>query len=232
MSGLAEEDIVEAPWKRPARIVGLVLLIAAMIAGVWFMVKGLGGEAKRPARQVTRITIIPDTPPPPPPPPPKEQPKPEPAKTETKAVKVDQPKPQDAPKPDPDPQLKMEGEAGDGPSPFAAGEVTQEYIGGDIGGGGGNALQYAFYTRLLQRHLQLALTRNDEIKRLDYRVKLKVWLTDAGVIRRAEMIDTTGDAEMDARLRAALTDLPAVPEAPPAALPQPISVRITNRVTG
>ncbi|QID16214.1 energy transducer TonB [Nitrogeniibacter mangrovi] len=231
MSGLAEEDILDAPWKRHARRVGLVLVVAALVGGLVFLVQGLGGEAKRPARQVTKITILPDTPPPPPPPPPKEQPKPEP-RTEAKAVKLDQPKPQDAPKPEPDPQIKMEGEAGDGPSPFAAGTVTQDYIGGEIGGGGGNALQFAFFTRMLQRHLQSALARRDEIKRLDYRVKLRVWLDADGSIRRAELIDSTGDADMDTRLRTALTDLPPLPEAPPQALPQPISVRITNRVTG
>ena len=32
-------------------------------------------------------------------------------------------------------QLKMEGQAGEGPSAFAAGDVKQDYIGGDIGNG-------------------------------------------------------------------------------------------------
>ncbi|MBT0962708.1 energy transducer TonB family protein [Denitromonas iodatirespirans] len=228
MSGLAEEELFEAPWRRRARQFGLAVVVAAMIGGAVLLVQSLGGEAQRPARQVTKITIIPDTPPPPPPPP-KEQPKPEP-KEAPKQVKLDAPKPQDVPKPQDAEQIKMEGEAGDGPSPFAAGDVSQDYIGGEIGGG--NAMQFAFYTRMLQRHLQQALARRSEIKRMDYRVKLRVWLAGDGSIRRAELIDSTGSAEMDTKLRTALTDLPPVSELPPEKLPQPISVRITNRVTG
>ncbi|TVO60471.1 energy transducer TonB family protein [Denitromonas ohlonensis] len=230
MSGLAEDELFEAPWRRHARQLGLAVVVAALIGGAVLLVQGLGGDAQRPARQVTKITILPDTPPPPPPPPPKEQPRPEP-KDVPKQAKLDAPKPVDTPKPQDAEQIKMEGEAGDGPSPFASGEVSQDYIGGDIGGGN-NAMQYAFYSRMLQRHLQQALARRSEIKRMDYRVKLRVWLAGDGSIRRAELIDSTGSAEMDTKLRTALTDLPPVSESPPEKLPQPISVRITNRVTG
>src|SRR5262245_7843517 len=81
-----------------------------------------------PQRQVARIALLPDTPPPPPPPPP-ERPKVEPKEV---MKQIDQPKPQLVPQPE---QLKMEGQAGEGPSPFAAGEVQNDYIGGDIGNG-------------------------------------------------------------------------------------------------
>lgn len=229
MSGLADEEIFEATWKRHARRAGMVVLLVACVAGLVFLVQGLSGEAKRPARQVTRITVVPDTPPPPPPPPPKEQPKPEPQKEV--ARQIDQPKPVEQPKPQEPQPLKMEGEAGDGPSPFAAGAVTKDYIGGDVGSGGGG-LQFAFYSRLIQRHLQEALARRPEIKRLNYRVKVTVWLNADGAIRRAQLEDSTGNSDMDAMLRTALLDLPPLPESPPEKLPQPITVRITNRVTG
>src|SRR5579862_6586387 len=76
-----------------------------------------------PARQVARIALLPDTPPPPPPPPP-EKPKIEPKnelRQQLEKHKVETP-------PEPE-QLKMAGPAGEGPSPFAAGEVKNDYIG-------------------------------------------------------------------------------------------------------
>ena len=227
MSGLAEDDIVEAAWKRYARFGVLAVLGLGLVAGLVYLVQGLGGEVKRPARQVTRITIIPDTPPPPPP---KEQPKPEPPKAETKPMKVDQPKPVDAPKPEPDQQLKMEGEAGDGPSPFASGEVTQEYSGGDIGSG--NGLQFSFYTNLLQQRIQANLQRNRDLKRVDFRIVMKVWLDSTGALTRSELVGTTGTAQTDEELRRAMNAMPRVGEPPPSNMPQPITLRITNRVTG
>ena len=222
MSGLAEEELFEAPWRRRARQLGLVAVVLALIGGSVLLVQGLGGEAQPPARQVTKITILPDTPPPPPPPP-KESPKPEP-KEAPKQVKLDTPKPQA------DEPIKMEGEAGDGPSPFAAGPVTQEYTGGEIGAG--NGMQFAFYTNLLQRRIQHALQQAAALKGADFRVVVRVWLDTDGRLTRSELADSTGDAALDDALRTAMTEVPAVGEAPPAGMPQPVRIRVTNRVTG
>jgi protein TonB len=230
VSGLAEEEIGRSPWSRWLRLGGGGLLLAAAVAGLVVMVQGLGAGAKPPARQVTKITVL-DTPPPPPPPPPKEEPKREPPKESPKEIKVEQPKP--AEQPQQAEQLKMEGQAGDGPSPFSAGQVLNEYRGGEIGeGSGAGQLQFAFYSGLLQRHLQTALARRSEIKRLDYRVMVRVWLAGDGAVQRVELVDSTGSPGMDETLKAALDRLPPVAEAPPKNLPQPIKVRITNRVTG
>ena len=228
MSGLAEEDLLEASWKRPVRVAGLALVVLAIVAALVFLIQGLGGQARGPGRQVTKITILPD--PPPPPPPPKEAPKPEPQKSEPRDVKVDQPKPVEAPKPAPDPQIKMEGEAGEGDSPFGAGEVTTEYQGGDVGTG--NGLQFAFYTNLLQRRIQDSLQQDPELKRTDFRVIVRVWLDAAGRLLRSELVGSTGDTDTDRALRTAMDEMPSVGEAPPANMPQPVTLRITNRVTG
>ncbi|ATE60502.1 energy transducer TonB family protein [Thauera sinica] len=230
MSGLAEEDIEQSALGRWLRIGGGALLLAAAVAALVFIVQGLGGEARGPARQVTKITVL-DTPPPPPPPPPKEEPRREQPKESPKEIKIDQPK--QVEQPQQAEQLKMEGQAGDGPSPFAAGTVLNEYKGGEIGAGtGGNRMQFAFYTSVLQRHVQTSLVRRPEIKRLDYRVLVRIWLGGDGSIRKAELVDSTGSSGVDDALRAAFGALAPVPEAPPANLPQPITVRITNRVTG
>jgi len=230
MSGLAEEEIEQSALGRALRVGGGLVLLAAVVAGLVFIVQGLGGEAKAPARQVTKITVL-DVPPPPPPPPPKEEPKREPPKEAPKEVKLDQPKPVEQPPQDQAEQLKMEGKAGDGPSPFASGTVLNEYKGGEIGAGG-NRLQFAFYTNVLQRHVQGSLARKPEIKRADYRVMVRIWLHTDGSILRVELVESTGNDGLDTSLRTAFRSLAPVPEAPPKNLPQPITVRITNRVTG
>lgn len=235
MSALAEESLRpgdEARRRAVAFLVyagGLVVLLLVGL-GIWKLMS----TPSAPKRQVTRIAILPDTPPPPPPPP-KEEKRPEPPKTQQKDIKIEQPKP-DMP-PQAVEQLKMEGPAGDGPSAFAAGAVNNEYRGGDIGAatpgtGKGSRLQYAFYTNALQKHIQELLARNASVKRLDYRVMVKVWLGADGSIQRAELDSSTGKPDADLALSEALVKLTGFREAPPADMPQPVRLRITNRLTG
>jgi len=232
MSGLAEEEIEQSTLGRALRFGGGLVLLAAVVAGLVFIVQGLGGEAKAPARQVTKITVL-DVPPPPPPPPPKEEPKREPPKEAPREVKLDQPKPVEQPPQDQAEQLKMEGEAGDGPSPFASGTVSRDYIGGELGSGvGGGTLQYAFFTNALQRHIQGELARNRKIKNNDYRIAVEVWIGNKGVIQRVEFVDSIGSPEADQALRAALLEMTPLRTAVPPGLPQPLKLRITNRLTG
>lgn len=227
MSGLAEEELERSDASRWLRIAGGVLLIAVAVAVAVYLLQGLSKSGSPRQKQVTRITVLPDTPPPPPPPPPKEEPR------ETREVKQDQPKPVELPQEAPQ-QLKMEGEAGEGASPFAAGAVSRDYIGGKVGsgGGGGGGMQFAFFSNALQRHIQAELARNRKLKLGDYRVTVKVWLGADGVIRRAELAESTGNPDTDRALRAALTELGPLRTPVPDNLPQPIKLRITNRMTG
>ncbi|MCK9991217.1 MAG: periplasmic protein TonB [Rugosibacter sp.] len=222
MSGLAEEELKRSDASRRWRIIGGSLLVLAGVGLVIYLLQGMGKSGPTHQRQVTKITVLPDTPPPPPPPPPKEQPR------ETKEIKQDQPRPVDVPQEAQ--QLKMEGAAGDGPSPFAAGAVANDYIGGKVGDGGG--MQFAFFSNALQRHIQDELARNRKLKQSDYRVTVKVWIGADGAIRRAELAGSTGNADTDRAIRAALTDLGPMRTAVPENLPQPIKLRITNRMTG
>jgi protein TonB len=234
MGALAEDSVELSRGARALRFVALAVGVALLVAaGIWL--KDLFSKPSAPTRQVTKISIIPDTPPPPPPPP-KEEKRPEPK--ETKEVKVEQPKPVEAP-PQQAEQLKMEGAAGDGPSPFAAGSVANEYKGGDVGttvGGApqvkSNRMQFAFFTSALQRHIQDELARNKDIKQLDYRVPVAIWLARDGSVQRAELAGSTGDDRTDAALTAALAQMRPFREAPPADMPQPVRLRISNRMTG
>lgn len=225
MSGLAEDEMQRGAGKRWLRIAAGALLLIAAVAGFAYLMKGMTDSRPVSKKQVTKITVLPDTPPPPPPPPPKEPPR------ETREAKLEQPKPVELPQEAQ--QLKMEGPAGAGASPFAAGTVSRDYIGGPIGGGGGGTgVQFAFFSNALQRHIQDELARNRKIKLGDYRVTVNIWLASDGAVRRAELAGSTGSPDTDRALRTALAELGPMRTSVPDNLPQPIKLRITNRMTG
>jgi protein TonB len=201
----------------------LMGLAAAGLLGllVWLMASLMDNKPVR-QKQPPKISLLPDKPPPPPPPP-KEEKKPEPPKAEQKEIKTEPPR-------EPMPQaqnepLKMEGAAGDGPSPFAAGAVNREYVGGTVGGRLGQSL----FADRLQRHLSAELNRNRKLRERDYRVQVRLWLERDGSIQKAELAQSTGDAALDELLRQALLEARAMSEAPPENMPQPIRIRVTAR---
>jgi len=210
--------------------VALIVLALLVVAGLVYLGKALmsGGTAHKKA--VTTVKLLPDTPPPPPPPPkepPKEQPK------EVKEVKEIQ-----QPKPDPSPPaevLKMEGAAGDGPSPFAAGAVNSEYKGGDVGtkiGGGANKYQFAYYTGMIKSHIEQALAKDKTLASGAYKVVVKVWVANNGRIQRFEIAGSSGDPTIDALIKKAVDEMPALAEPPPSDMPQPVKMRVTARSVG
>jgi len=204
---------------RIALWLGLILSLAAVGLILKNLLTGNTVGKKAP----TTVKIMPDTPPPPPPPPPKEQPKEQP-----KEVKVEQPKPQEAPQP-PAETLKMEGAAGDGPSPFQAGTVTNEYKGGTTIGGKD---QFGWFTGLLRGQIENALARDKEVAKGDYRLVIKVWIARSGKIERIELEGSTGNTQTDGLIRTALNSLSSLSEPPPENMPQPVKLRITSRSAG
>lgn len=234
----ADLDKPESAALRWAKRLALALLLAAAVIGLGLIVKGLASGGKAPKRPA-RITIIPDTPPPPPPPP-----KPEEKKREEKEVKQKQnEQKQEIKQPQPEPQqLKMEGAAGDGPSPFSSGDVKSDYKGGDIGTaqsavvGGGNSsvnrLVFNSYAAQIQSHIQEVLAKNPKVKYKDYRVSVRVWVSPEGIVQKAQLSESTGDDELDASLSAALSAMPPMRQLPPQNMPQPVRLRISNRLTG
>ncbi|MGD0489907.1 MAG: TonB-dependent receptor [Steroidobacteraceae bacterium] len=197
-------------WLRRALIgIGMLGFIGAVVLGGMNLSRGPQG----PKRQVARIMILPDTLPPPPPP---EEKKP-PPKEEQPKQQVEAPKQQTPPEPQ---QLKMEGQAGEGPSAFAAGEVKQDYIGGDIGDGS----RYAGYVSRLEQMIQDELTRH---KLRVTNVKVFLWLLPDGSVQRVTVAG--GDGEAERSVRTALADLTRVNEAPVADMPMPVGLEISVR---
>jgi periplasmic protein TonB len=191
--------------RRIAATFGMLSFVGAV---VWGGIN-LSHSPAGPKRQVARIMVLPDTPPPPPPP--EEKPPP---KQEQVRQQVETPKQETPPEPQ---QLKMEGQAGEGPSAFVAGDVKQDYIGGDIG----NGSRYAAYIGHVEQRIQLELTRR---KVHANNLKLFVWVAPDGSLQRVTV--QGGDDDTEKSVRLALADLNRFDEGPLADMPMPIGLRI------
>lgn len=231
------DDTYDEDDEKPSLIKKIIiaLVVLSVLAGLAYLLKGLFDTPERGERKITTIKLKDPPPPPPPPPPPKEKPKEVPKKIEKK-IKQEAPKPKPVETP-PQEQLKMEGAAGDGPSPFAAGQVTEEYKGGDVGtkktiGGGKSKRHFAWYTGLIKSQIEAAIANDKSLSTDNFKVVVKIWLTANGGIKRYRLIGSTGNAERDAKVKQALDSMPAISEAPPSDMPQPVKLRVTARSFG
>jgi hypothetical protein len=193
-------------WIRRVLIaIGLIAVAGALVWGGMSLIHA----PSAPRRQVAKIMLLPDTPPPPPPTPDKPPPKEQPTHQD-----VNVPKPLAPPEAA---QLKMEGAAGEGPSPFAAGEVKQDYIGGDIG----NGSRYSAYVARLEQRIQSHLSRH---KLKVANIKLYIWLSPSGAIQRITV--QGGDGRSETQVREALGDMDQQDEAPLPDMPMPVGLTI------
>jgi protein TonB len=190
-------------------------------------------DSKAPKKQMVQVSILKLPPPPPPPPPPPEQKPPEPeVKQEVEAPKPDEPQ-QAEEAPPPGEQLGLDAEgsgAGDGFG-LAARKGGQDIT--TIGGGGqGNRSQFAWFTGTVQAQVQEYLQRNEKLRAADYRVVLKLWFGRDGRVERFELVNGSGNAELDRNLKLAMDEMPRLKQAPPTDLPQPLKLRVTSRGAG
>ena len=205
---------------------GIALLVLLVLFAIGYGIKKLMSGGATHKKQVTTIKLLPDTPPPPPPPPPKEPPKEQP-KEQPKEIKVEQPKPAETP---PAEQLKMEGAAGDGPSPFAAGTVNNEYKGGEvktIGSDGG--AKFTWYASVVKNQIEDVLEKDKELSMAQYRLVVTVWLTQSGKIEKMEFSNVDASEDIQRAIRTTLENMPAMRDAPPQDMPQPIKLRIAAK---
>ena len=209
------------------------VIVLALVLGAWWVYQSLGSSPKGPRTQTVKIAVLPDTPPPPPPP--KEEKKPEPKPEENKPQPQEQPKIEAPPEPQ---QLKMEGAAGDGPSAFSAGSVNSDYKGGAVmtGGSGGtlaDRLASNSFGNAARRELNEYLNRDQNLRRGgDYKLPVSLWVRADGSIERFQLDDSSGNQEIDARLRQVLNQFRGFRNPPPPGLPQPIRLQVSNRMTG
>lgn len=217
--------------------IAIILAVATVIALVAAMIKSfLAKSGKPPRATVQQIAILK----PPPPPPPKVEDKPPPPEMKREEVKI--PEPDKPPQPD---QARDEPPAGSNLGVDAEGGAGTDGFGlvgrkggrdllsiGSDGGKGSDRQRFAFYTNRIQQHFQEQLAREEKLRTRDYRVVVKVWLGGDGRVQRTELVDGTGHDDTDAALRAALGRMPALADAPPDTMPQPVRLRIISRGAG
>ena len=223
----------KAPSMRVAKVAAVVL--AAVVAGyfVWQWAGDMVG-IKREAPQIA--TIIP-LPPPPPPPPEPEQPPPEPEQKEEvvqpepepEPTPVDEPKPEEEAPPSPaddlaDP-MQMDADAQAGTDSFNIGAGRGQGMSGSGGGRAGNAT----YSQYLAYALQKILREDERTRNLTFRLQANIWLTPSGQVQRVELVRSSGDADVDAQVIAALRAVPGLDERPPASVGMPVRAALTGR---
>jgi protein TonB len=89
--------------------------------------------------------------------------------------------------------------------------------------------EFAFFASTLRQHIQDELEQVTDLRTSNYTAEIAIWIGDGGSIPRAEVRRSSGDANLDRRLREALVSLRAMAIEPPRQMPQPVRLRISSR---
>jgi TonB family protein len=210
---------------RPA-LIGLVSMLLVG-SGAWALRHYLAHPADK-GSGIHSIALI-NQPPPPPPKPPEKPPEPTKVKEE---VKVDEPKappkaddPKPADKPSSDKPLGLDADGAAGADGFGLGANKG---GRDIAGSGGGGGSGAYYSGLLQREFFEALSRNRKVLHDEFRVVVRIWLSDDGRVTRADIVSGSGNSQVDEQIQVTLMDMQPLRDVPPSAM-RPIQLRLSNR---
>ncbi len=218
-----------------ATIALIVVVVVVLGYFVWQWANSMAG-IKREAPMIN--AIIPLPPPPPPPPEPETPPEPEePQEEELIEPELDpDPTPLDEPTPveddtPPTPsdntseamQMDSDAQAGSDAFNIAAGS------GRGMAGSGGGRVGNATYSQYLGYALQKILRDDERTRMLVYRMRINLWLSDSGDISRVELINSSGDTDVDQAVVAALREVRRLDERPPPSLDMPVRIALNSR---
>jgi protein TonB len=212
-------------WRRYALMAGVGIVFSGGALAVYSVVHD-GTQPRKRVMETIALKLVPPPPPPPAPPPPPPPPKMvEPQKIQPPIDKPDE-KPQ-APRQGP---LALDAQAGPGGDAFGLGGNpggAPICLGcGNGGGGGGGAGRFAHYATLMQDQIGKRLHQDDKLDVAKFRATIRVWLNEAGKVERVEIARSTGDGQLDDRIQKVIGTMPAMPEALPSQMPQPVVVRL------
>lgn len=220
--GLAARVGCRGTW--PALVVTAIAL--SLLAGC-----SDSDKPKKPSIQTISVLR-----PPPPPPPPKPEEKPPEPEVKKEEVKLPDPEPepqQASDEPPPGEQLGVDAEGGAGTDGFG---LVGRPGGRDIttiGGGpsGSDRARYSMFANLVQSHLQEELSKRERLRQANYRAVVNVWFSASGSVDRVEVVNGSGNSDIDNAIRTALSGT-SVAESPPPDMPQPVKIRLTSRGAG
>lgn len=223
--------IAKPPARKPdkSRLFIGVMLALVVLGGVGSFLMS-GGKATKTAPREERIVevFIPPPPPPPPlPPPPKVEPPPpkEEEMVQQEVVPDDEPPP-DAPAPEAPPAGIDSNTGGKGP-PIAGGGGGGNRIGGSGRKGGGS--KWGYYAAKVQTTIKEALAGNASTQKATFSMQVRVWADSTGRITKAVLVGSSGNPAVDQAIRNQVLIGLQLPEAPPAGMPMPITLRMSAR---
>jgi periplasmic protein TonB len=201
-------------------MIALVVVLAVVGVGViLFMRHFLSQEAPAAKKVVQEIRVIR------PPPPPPEAPPPPPPPEEKVDLKEPEPEPDPVQSDEPPPaeQLGLDAEGSAGSDGFG---LAARKGGRDLLASGGSA--YAWYAGLLKNEILGRLQDEKKVRAGSYTIQVRVWVKPDGTVERIRFIQSSGNGERDKAIEEAITRV-RLSQAPPADMPQPISLRIVSR---
>jgi hypothetical protein len=218
-----DSDDVPAAGRSWVRTVVFAVVVAGIFGAVVLLLMAfLASPAGKP-KGLQHVALIKQPLPPPPKPP-------EPPKVKDE-VKIDQPK--EVPKPD-QPKaaddkpasdkplgVDAEGSAGSDGFGLAANRGGRDLL--STGGGKG-----AYYSGLLQRAFFDAMSRNRKVLKDEFRVVVRVWFGDDGRVQKADIVNGSGNPQVDEQIEVTLLEMAPLKDVPPASM-RPMQVRLSNR---
>jgi periplasmic protein TonB len=228
-----DEEEEDSFFKRHG--VGLIGGIFTVVVGVWFYLHPPSGKPE-PVRKapdtVVRIQLPP--PPTPAPPPPKVVPPPPKVEKRVEETPTDKPEPKpvaEKPKPAEKPPegLGTSIKNGAGQAGLSSGNGNGMIGGHGTGKGGGGGSMGRWYVGQVLKKVTESMRSNRKTRSANFVVNARVWLDPTGKIERAELVDSSGDAAMDAVLRQEILMGAQLSEGPPRGMRMPIPLRLTAR---
>jgi protein TonB len=153
-------------------------------------------------------------------------PPPEQKMVEQPPVKPDEVKPKNEPKaPDKPPGP---------PGPPATGPASDFGLGGGGGGGGngfgdgGGGSKYGYYANEVGTRIKAAIHENDKTRDASAHVKVRLWVDSSGRITRAKLAKSSDDPSVDAAIQNEVLNGLTLPEPPPADMPMPIVLLLSE----
>lgn len=209
---------------RPAVLVGVAAILIAGVAAFLMSRHAPGSRQRETIFQV--VTVIPPPPPPPPPRPPEQK-----MIEQPKMLTPERQPPQhvDASKPNaPAKAPGVDNSAGPNGGVDLAGTAGGDGTG--LGDGGGS--RWGWYATIVQEQVSQALRNNPKTRAARFRTEVRLWSDPSGRIQRVQLVDSTGDPNIDAVLTREVLQGLQLRQPPPNDMPMPIVMRVTGSATG
>jgi protein TonB len=209
------------------RLPGLIgaLFLLLVVGGMVMAIKNFMTTDPDKKPRVQQISLIK----PPEPKPEEKPPEPEQKPPEVKEeVKLDEPppEPQAADAPPPGADLGVDAKGDGGGDQFG---LVGKPGGRELTTIGGNGSRFGGYLGMVTKDVDDVLRRNDKVRSGKYKVTVKLWIALSGNVDRFELLNSTGDAEVDAEMKRALAGIKLLKDPPPADMPQPVRLLISSR---